>query len=335
MALIQTIGERTYTYSHCVGSLFAFTAPSDMVLGPNGTAYVVSRGGDPGYPLGGRQHWSKWDLEDDVKIVEAGGQGTGKGEMMWPSGIDMGPNGNVYITDEYMNHVNIFADGGDFLGSWGASGPGAGQLGGPTGIRFDADGNVYVAESKNNRIQKFAADGEYLGGWGEAGDGAGQFSMPYGLHIDRHGNVFVADWGNDRIQKFTPDGEFLLQFGSSGTEIGQLQRPTGLATDSEGDVYVADWGNNRVQAYDETGDIITAFYGDARELSKSATIFIRANSDFVKARRRADTSKEWAFRRPSAIAVNDQNQILIIESISGRIQIYQKDDDYLDPQFNL
>ena len=335
MALIQTIGERTYTYSHCVGSLFAFTAPSDMVLGPNGTAYVVSRGGDPGYPLGGRQHWSKWDLEDDVKIVEAGGQGTGKGEMMWPSGIDMGPNGNVYITDEYMNHVNIFADGGDFLGSWGASGPEAGQLGGPTGIRFDADGNVYVAESKNNRIQKFAADGEYLGGWGEAGDGAGQFSMPYGLHIDRHGDVFVADWGNDRIQKFTPDGEFLLQFGSSGTEIGQLQRPTGLATDSEGDVYVADWGNNRVQAYDETGDIITAFYGDARELSKSATIFIRANSDFVKARRRADTSKEWAFRRPSAIAVNDQNQILIIESISGRIQIYQKDDDYLDPQFNL
>ncbi len=335
MALIQTIGERTYTYSHCVGSLFAFTAPSDMVLGPNGTAYVVSRGGDPGYPLGGRQHWSKWDLEDDVKIVEAGGQGTGKGEMMWPSGIDMGPNGNVYITDEYMNHVNVFADGGDFLGSWGASGSAEGQLGGPTGIRFDADGNVYVAESKNNRIQKFTADGEYLGGWGEAGDGAGQFSMPYGLHIDRHGDVFVADWGNDRIQKFTPDGEFLLQFGSSGTEIGQLQRPTGLATDPEGDVYVADWGNNRVQAYDETGDIITAFYGDARELSKSATIFIRANSDFVKARRRADTSKEWAFRRPSAIAVNDQNQILIIESISGRIQIYQKDDDYLDPQFNL
>ncbi len=335
MALIQTIGERTYTYSHCVGSLFAFTAPSDMVLGPNGTAYVVSRGGDPGYPLGGRQHWTKWDLEDDVKVVEGGGQGTSEGDLMWPSGIDMGPNGNVYITDEYMNHVNVFADGGDFLGAWGTSGSGAGQLDGPTGIRFDAEGNVYVAESKNNRIQKFTNDGEYLGGWGEAGDGAGQFSMPYGLHIDRHGNIFVADWGNDRIQKFTPDGEFMLQFGSSGTEIGQLQRPTGLATDAEGDVYVADWGNNRVQAYDETGDIITAFYGDARELSKSATLFISANSDFVKARRRADTSKEWAFRRPTAIAVNDQNQILIIESISGRIQFYQKEDDYLDPQFNL
>ena len=335
MALIQTIGDRTYTYSHCVGSLFAFTAPSDMILGPNNVAYVVSRGGDPGYPLGGRQKWNKWDLQEDVKIVEAGGQGTNEGDLMWPSGIDMGPDGNVYITDEYMNHVNIFSDEGDFMGTWGSSGSGEGQLSGPTGIRFDDDGNVYVAESKNNRIQKFTASGEYLSGWGGAGDGAGEFDMPYGLHIDRDGNIFVADWGNDRVQKFTPDGEFLLQMGSSGTEIGQLQRPTSIATDSDGDVYVADWGNNRVQAYDETGDIITALYGDARELSKSATVFISANSDFVKARRRADTSKEWAFRRPSAVAVNEQNQILIIESISGRIQIYQKEDDYLDPQFNL
>ena len=335
MALIQTIGEHTYTYSHCVGSLFAFTAPSDMVLGPNKTAYVVSRGGDPGYPLGGRQKWNKWDLEEDVKIVEAGGQGYGEGEMMWPSGIDVAPDGKVHITDEYMNHVNMFSDEGDFLGTWGTAGSGEGQMDGPTGIRFDADGNVYVAESKNNRVQKFTAEGEHLSSWGCGGDGAGQLNMPYGLHIDGAGNVFVADWGNDRVQKFTADGEFLLQIGSPGTEIGQLQRPTGMATDSDGCVYVADWGNNRVQAYDGTGDIIMAFYGDARELSKSAQIFIAANSDFVKARRRADTSKEWAFRRPAAVAVNDENQILIIESISGRIQIYQKEDDYMDPQFNL
>ena len=44
MALIQTIGERTYTYSHCAGSLFAFTAPSDMVLGPNGTLPTLLAG---------------------------------------------------------------------------------------------------------------------------------------------------------------------------------------------------------------------------------------------------------------------------------------------------
>ena len=44
MALIQTIGERTYTYSHCVGSLFAFTAPTDLVLGAKGVVYSPSLG---------------------------------------------------------------------------------------------------------------------------------------------------------------------------------------------------------------------------------------------------------------------------------------------------
>ncbi len=335
MALIQTIGERTYTYSHCVGSLFAFTAPSDLVLGAKGVAYVPSRGVDPGYPQGGLQRWSKWDLEDDVKIVDGGSQGFDDGQLIWPAGISLAPDGRVFVTDEYMNRVSVYADDGEYLGKWGEAGDAKGQIDGPTGIRFDAEGNVYVAESRNNRVQKFTADGRRLSAWGREGSGPGEFNMPYGLHIDRHGDVYVADWGNDRVQKFTPGGEFIAQFGSPGSGTGQLRRPTGVATDRDGDVYVADWGNNRVQAYDAEGDIITSFYGDARELSKSAVVFVSANSDFVKARKRADTSLEWAFRRPSAVAVNEDNQILIIESISGRIQVYQKEEDYIDPQFNL
>lgn len=335
MALTQTIGERTYTYSHCVGSLFAFTAPTDLVLGAKGVVYAPSRGADPGYPLGGRQRWTKWDLEEDVKIVDASDQGSNDGELLWPTALALGPDGNVYVTDEYLNRVSIFSDDGAYLRKWGTPGSGEGQLDGPTGMRFDGEGNVYIAESRNNRVQKFTADGKFLSTWGKEGSGPGEFNMPYGIHIDCHGDVFVADWGNDRIQKFSPDGELLAQFGSSGSGTGELQRPTGLATDKDGDVYVADWGNNRVQVFDADGEIITSFYGDARELSKSATTFISANSDFVKARKRADTSLEWAFRRPAAVAVNEDNQILIIESISGRIQIYQKEEDYLDPQFNL
>ena len=335
MALTQTIGERTYTYDHCIGSLFAFTAPTDLVLGENGTAYVVSRGSDPGYPLGGKQRWSKWDLEEDLKIVDAGGQGFDDGDFMWPAGLSIGPDDNVYVSDEYLNHISIFSDDGAYRGKWGTQGKDNGQLDGPTGIRFDNEGNLYVAESRNHRIQKFTADGKFISAWGREGSGPSEFSMPYGLHIDRDGDVFVADWGNDRVQKFSPGGEFLSQFGSSGAGTGELQRPTGMATDSDGDVYVADWGNNRVQVYNAGGEAVTSFYGDARELSKSATVFVNANSDFVKARKRADTSLEWNFRRPSAVAVNDDNQILIIESISGRIQVYQKEEDYLDPQFNL
>ncbi len=335
MPLTKTVGERTYTYDYCIGSLFAFTAPTDLIMGPKPSVYVVSWGVDPGYPLGQRQGWTHWDTKEDTKITAGGGQGSEDGQFMWPAAIDRNSEGNVFVSDEYLNRVSVFANDGPYLRKWGTPGSGEGQLDGPTGMRFDGEENLYIAESRNNRVQKFTKDGKFLGQWGHEGGGQGEFSRPSGLHIDSKGDVYVADWGNDRVQKFSSEGRFLAQFGSSGSGSGELLHPTGVATDREGDVYVADWGNNRVQVYDPNGEFITSFYGDARELGKSAGTFINANPDYVKARKRADTSPEWAFRRPTAVAVDEDNRIYIAESISGRVQVYVKEEDYTDPQFNL
>ncbi|MBM3925746.1 MAG: hypothetical protein FJ320_07115 [SAR202 cluster bacterium] len=335
MALLQTSKGRTYSFSHCVGTLFAWSAPTDMALGEKDTIYVASRSYDPGGPFGPPQRWTKWDLIDDTRIFDAGSPGTGDGEFLWPSSIALDAQGSVYVADEYLNRISVFTTEGQFVGKWGTAGEGPGQLAGPVGMRFHRDGNLYVSESGNHRVQKFSKDGKPLGQWGRYGGGPGELNMPYGLHIDDDGNIFVADWGNDRVQKLSPDGTFIMHFGHPGTGPGQLQRPTSVATDKDGDVYVADWGNNRVNIYAKDGEFIMSLYGDARELSKSGKAFIDANPDIAKARRRADTSVEWGFRRPSAVLVDGQNRLLVIESISGRIQFYQKEDGYSDPQFNL
>ena len=159
--------------------------------------------------------------------------------------------------------------------------------------------------------------------------------MPYGIHVDDDGSVYVADWGNDRVQKFSSDGELLAIFGASPTGVGSLTRPTGVAVDRDGDVYVADCGNNRVQIYSAGGEYITGLYGDARTLSRSAQQYVDVNPNMAKARMRADTSKEWRFFRPTAVAIDPNDMILIAEAIPGRIQFYEKDTDYMDPQFNL
>lgn len=333
MALSQTIGDRTYTYSHSVGSNQSCSAPTDMVLDSAGAVYTVSRGSEPGGLNAPR--WTKWDLENDERVFDAGSQGSADGQLLWPNSLALDEEGSVYITDEYLNRVSIFSSTGTFLSQWGDSGKGQGQLDGPTGMRFDSTGNLVIAESRNNRVQKFTKDGKFLGQWGHGGSEPGELDMPFGIYIDSQDNVYVADWGNSRVQKFTPEGKLLVQFGSSGSSTGQLSNPTGVAVDKDGDVYVTDWGNNRVQVYDTKGEFITSFYGDAREPSKSAARFLAANPDYVKARKRADTREEWGFRRPTAVAVDEQNRILIIESISGRIQFYQKEDNYSDPQFNL
>jgi hypothetical protein len=42
------------------------------------------------------------------------------------------------------------------------------------------------------------------------------------------------------------------------------------------------------------------------------------------------------FRMPVACAFDqDNNRLVICDTMRGRLQVYEKDDKYMDPQFNL
>ena len=140
------------------------------------------------------------------------------------------------------------------------------------------------------------------------------------------------------MQKFSPDGEYLGRFGSTFDDGGQLSRPSDVAVDSEGDVYVTDWGNDRVQIYYPDGDIIAGLYGDARQFSKWGQDFMDSNPDYQKAFQRVNPNEMVTlgyFRRPGGVAIDDQDRIIVTDGIRCRLQVYLKDKDYLEPQFNL
>ena len=99
---------------------------------------------------------------------------------------------------------------------------------------------------------------------------------------------------------------------------------------------MTDWGNNRVQIFDPDGDILTALYGDATEFSKWAKEVVESNLDVVKAYRRVpDLTPLGRFQRPIGIAVDEQDRIIITDGTRCRLQVYVKEKDYSDPQFNL
>ena len=222
------------------------------------------------------------------------------------------------------------------MGEWGEHGSGEGQLNGPSGIAFDSEDNLYVVDSLNDRVQKFTRDGRYLMGWGGSGTGEGQFRRPWGIAIDADGDVYVVDWGNDRVQKFSPDGTYLMTFGGPEDVGVELNHPAGVAVDSEGDVYVTDWGNKLVRIYDSEGILITSLEGDAQQVSKWGQAVIDANPDGAKAYRRVkDLTPFGRFERPVGITIDSDDRIVIADSTRGRVQIYAKDRDYKDPQFNL
>jgi DNA-binding beta-propeller fold protein YncE len=335
---------RVYDFSHAVGrgaiSGLGFRLAVALAMGEGDTLYAVNRGWEQVQNV----PWNKTQLgtrigkltvppgpgDEDV-VCDFSKPGDGPGEMIWPAGIALDSEANVYVTDEWLNRVTIFDKDGTYLQHWGTAGSGDGEFNGPSGIGIDAQDTLYIVDSRNHRVQKFTKDGQFLGKWGSLGSAAGQFNSPWGLTIDQEGNVYVADHKNHRVQKFTSDGAFLMQFGRGyGSGKGQLNRPTGVAVDPDGDVYVCDWANHRIQIFDADGKVVTSLIGDAQELSKSAKLSLAASPDAMKRRREVRSlEREWRFSFPTAVVFDTQHDRLIVSDTQrNRLQIYHKLKNY-------
>jgi DNA-binding beta-propeller fold protein YncE len=315
-----------------------FNNPVDVAFGAGDVMYVVNRVGPE---VAVRMPYKRISIctRDQDYLGEFSTGGTGAGEIMWPASIAVGPDGNVYVSDEALNRISIFDPKGGFLSMWGVRGAEKGQLNRPAGIAFDSEGNLLVADGLNHRIQRFTSDGLFLDTWGGQGSGDGELNIPWGISLDSDGNVHVADWRNDRIQSFDPQGRHLATIGTSGDGDGQLKRPSGVVVDQSGNILVADWGNERVQVFDSDGQFITKRRGESG-LSKWAEDYFKANTDEFESRQKADlepepngqpseyvreqsAAVEKLFWGPTSVRLDDEGAMYVVESCRHRIQVFK------------
>ena len=335
MPVTQIASGRAFTYLDNIGQIGisgpSLRHPVGLARGAGDILYVANWGTEsqPNARI------TKCVLSTQEWIADIGRPGAGPGEFLWPGGLVADSQENLYITDQASSKVSAFDKDGAFIAQWGEQGSGPGQLCGPSGLALDSQENLFVSDTRNHRVQKFTKDGEFLGATGSKGPAEGRFSMPWGIAIDREDNLYVADWGNSRVQKLSPEGSYLQTFGRPGHGRGELDHPSDVAVDRDGDVYVADWANNRVVIYQSNGDFLAALVGDATNLSRWAQDKVAANPDLAKARMRADLEPEWRLWHPSAIHVGDDYKITIAEMQHMRVQVYQKDPDFLEAQFTL
>jgi len=330
----------TFRYSHTIGrgeeAGPGFKNPIALALGEDDVMYVVNRSYD--FRADSKRITICTVGEEYIgEIGNAGrlggemvddGESADPGSLVWPVSISLDSQGNLYVSDEWLNRISMFTSDGDWLGSWGIKGKADGEFDKPSGIAFDHEDNLYIVDTGNNRVQKFTKDGQFLGKWGHEGTGDGEFNMPWGIDIDSNGDVFIADWRNDRIQKFTSDGQFLMKLGVPGSGDGELNRPTDMAVDGQGLIYVADWQNDRVQVFDSEGRFITKIIGDAT-LSKWAEQKLDANPDMRLQREIAQgLERERFLSGPLGVEIDDNNLLFIIDSDRNRIQIYRKIDPF-------
>lgn len=335
--LTKIIGNRVYDFSHSIGDPNDTLEPIALAVGDENELFAIIKGILELSPNVSRISLGDGPGDERIVNVIGSGYGEGPGQFVWPTGVALDSDRNVYVTDAWTDRVSVFTAEGDFVRSFGSSGDGDGQFRRPSGIAIDGEDNVLVVDALNDRVQKLTRDGRLISQWGSTGSGDGELLSPWGITTDTKGNVYVADYKNHRIQKFDGDGGFVFALGSKGSGSYEFDHPSDVAIDPDGDIYVCDWANSRVQAYDSGGTYITTFVGDAHELSKWQSDFVRANPDVHKARRLVySLEPERRFALPMGVAFDHHgSRLMVADTQRWRIQIYDKVQDYNKPQFNI
>jgi 6-bladed beta-propeller len=194
------------------------------------------------------------------------------GRFRQPTDVTWGPNGEIYISDGYVNsRVAKLSKDGEWIKSWGQRGKGPGEFNLVHTIAADAQGNIYVGDRTNRRIQVFDGDGNFrremkidvpfdpdakpaignkpdLTNYLQAG---GTFApgAPWAICITPPPNqvLYSSDSYPGRIYKLSLDGRVLGYLGKSGKQLKQFGWIHEIACPSENELYVAEILNWRVQ----------------------------------------------------------------------------------------
>src|SRR5579862_721035 len=265
-AFIREIGKGLYAWSeaHSVridkdDNIWAIDKGSDMVIKFNQAGRVVWVFGRRAE--GADEESKPWGHPNPpLPAID--------GLFRQPTDVAWDSDGNIYITDGYVNsRVAKYDKNGDWVKSWGSKGTAPGQFRIPHTIVIDRNDNLYVGDRTNRRIQVFNTDGKFqrmftidvppapgtkaVNGPTPTGERlAAVIGAPNAICItnDPTQVLFVGESTfPGRIFKVALDGTVLGVIGRSGRQLGQFSGAHQLACPTEHEVYAAETSNWRVQ----------------------------------------------------------------------------------------
>ena len=258
---VSTVAGGTNGFTDGDGAGAAFSTPSGLALGADGTLYLADTGnhairritpsgqvstlagdGIPGY-ADGPAHQARFN---------------------GPIGIAVAPDGRIVIADTYNDRIRVIDAAGTVATLAGSGHPGAddgvadsASFDTPTGIAIDARGMIYVADTGNGVVRTVDQDGRVTTPAWAHGDG---FSRPLGIAVGTDGELYVADEGG-RIVAIRSDGGIRtlagagLGFRDGAGAIAQFRSPSGVALLRPGHLVVADAANALVRAVVATSQL--------------------------------------------------------------------------------
>ena len=263
---VREIGKGLYAWSeaHSVridkdDNIWAIDKGSDMVIKFNPAGRVV-------WVFGRRLEGAEDDTKPwghpDPPLAAIDGLFRQPTDVAWDS------DGNIYITDGYVNsRVAKYDKHGDWVKSWGDKGTAPGQFRLPHAIVIDRNNNLYVGDRTNRRIQVFDTEGKFqrmftidvpsdpktraVNGNTPTGERLAAVSgAPNSICITPGPTqaLYVGETTfPGRIFKVSLEGKVLGVIGKSGRNLKEFSGAHQLACPAENVVYAAETANWRVQ----------------------------------------------------------------------------------------
>jgi hypothetical protein len=224
-SIATVVGSGMHYYASTGGPAVesALENPIDMEFDPSGQLVFVSLH-DPRV-LYVDQDGYLWSMAGTGEQGDSGDGGPAlSARFVEVTGIAIGPEGSVYVSDSGANRVRVIRPEGTVeavagtgqAGLSGDGGPGtSAELHYPTALAVAGDGSLYIADSRNHAVRRVDSSGMIttIAGTGEAGFGgdggpaaSALLDTPEGLAFTANGSLLVSDWNNHRIRRIAPDG---------------------------------------------------------------------------------------------------------------------------------
>ena len=209
------------------------------------------------------------------------------------------------------------ATGGGGGGGGNNSGQGPTNQPGISGLAIDQHDRIYVFNRGAKPVMVFNTDGKLVAA-GADQEINGKKINPDWQHsgtVDWDGNIYIIERDAHRIVKLNATmDKFLLQLGTTGqkgTDATHLDLPSGIAVLKNGNIIVTDgYGNNRVLLFDKAGKLL-------KQVAKGSG----GPGD------KGTGPGEWNL--PHKLAVDAQENLYIIDREGHRVEVFDKNLNYL------
>lgn len=220
--------------------------------------------------------------------------------LVRPYGIAEDSKGKIYVADNYVGAIFIFAPENPTAIDFIRNGV-EGRFKAIVGLAMDDNDRLFVSDADLHHILVFDANKKL-----EAIFGDDVLGRPNGMALDPENRLlYVVDVDKETVVVFDADTfKVVRKIGGPAKKEGDedpgtFAKPTNVALDADRNVYVTDTINNRIQVFDADGQFITMF-GKAGD-------------------------GPGAFARPKGIAVDCDKHIWVVDAAQDNAQIYDLD----------